>query len=287
MHDAAAKQEPTELEGLRVAAVGNPQRPRLRFGRGADGIERLEASLTGEAFSPHRHDRYAIGITTRGVQTFRYRGQQRFCLPGDAHILHPDETHDGAAGTDEGFGYRIVYIDPALIQEALGWATLPFVADPVVRQRDVDPALVASLADFRQPIGDFERLEIATAIADMLETHAAARPRKQFPLPVEPLARVRDLIADDPTVRHPVSDFESASGLDRWTIARRFRAAYGTSPTRFRTMRQLDRARSALKAGMPPAIAALDAGFADQSHLTRMFKQAYGFSPAHWSAALD
>ena len=40
--------------------------------------------------------------------------------------------HDGGAGTDEGFGYRIAYVDPSLIQQALGGKPLPFVADPVL-----------------------------------------------------------------------------------------------------------------------------------------------------------
>src|SRR4051812_4784885 len=147
---------------------------RLRFGHGAEGIERLEASLVGEAFSPHRHDTYAIGVTLAGVQTFRYRGEVRHCLPGEWHILHPDELHDGAAGTDEGFGYRILYVDPFLIQEALGGVPFPFVADPVIRPRDVDPSLLACLRHIDEPLDDFERLEVTLAIAGELERHSSA-----------------------------------------------------------------------------------------------------------------
>ena len=287
MPEREGRDDSPDLEGLRTGSpVTGRDRPRLHFGSGAQGIERLEASLVGEAFAPHRHDTYAIGITIRGVQTFRYRGEGRYCLPGEAHILHPDETHDGAAGTDEGFGYRIIYLDPALVSEALGGKPLPFVADPVIRQRDVDPALVACLKDLDEPIGEFERLEIAQAIADVLERFAAARPRKPVPLALGPLSRVRGLIADDPTLRHPAAELERVSGLDRWTIARQFRAAYGINPTRFRTMRQLDRARLMLRSAVPLATAAAEAGFADQSHFSRMFKQAYGLTPARWTAAL-
>jgi len=72
----------------------------IRFGPSLHGIERAEIYLSTCAFEPHRHDTYAIGITTAGVQTFHYRGSRRICLPGQLHVLHPDEGHDGAAGRD-------------------------------------------------------------------------------------------------------------------------------------------------------------------------------------------
>jgi hypothetical protein len=33
-------------------------------------VDRIEARFSGLAFSPHRHDRYAIGIAAGGVQSF-------------------------------------------------------------------------------------------------------------------------------------------------------------------------------------------------------------------------
>src|SRR5436190_4779398 len=120
------------LRGLPSGGLERSCGDSIRVGRGAPGVERVEARFPTLAFSPHRHDTYAIGVTLAGVQTFRYRGEVRHCLPGEWHILHPDEPHDGAAGTDEGFGYRILYVDPFLIQDALGGVPLPFVADPVI-----------------------------------------------------------------------------------------------------------------------------------------------------------
>jgi AraC-like DNA-binding protein len=37
---------------------------------------------------------------------------------------------------------------------------------------------------------------------------------------------------------------------------------------------------------MPLSESALEAGFADQSHMSRMFKRAYGLTPGQWAAAL-
>ena len=70
--------------------------------------ERIEAFFSGVGFDPHRHDTYAIGTTLAGVQAFRYRGAARRSLPGQVFVLHPDETHDGRAGTAQGFRYRIL-----------------------------------------------------------------------------------------------------------------------------------------------------------------------------------
>jgi AraC-like DNA-binding protein len=276
------------LEGLcertvdDVGGAGN----RIRIGRGTKGIERLEARFVGQAFSPHRHDTYAIGITLSGVQTFRYRGERRHCLPGQCHILHPDEVHDGAAGTVNGFGYRIVYIDPSLVQQALGGKSLPFVSDPIVEKSVFLDALPPALWRLEEPIDDVARIEIVTAVADLLARASGADIQEQRSLRLASLLRVHDLIVADPASRHSVETLESVSGLDRWALARQFRAAFGTSPSNFRTMRQLDQARRMIRCGLPLAEAASEAGFADQSHMSRMFKRTYGLTPAKWVAAL-
>jgi AraC-like DNA-binding protein len=49
-------------------------------------------------------------------------------------------------------------------------------------------------------------------------------------------------------------------------------------------MRRIERARSLIRTGTPLVDAALSSGFADQSHMTRQFKKAYGLSPGRWAA---
>jgi AraC-like DNA-binding protein len=256
----------------------------IRIGSSAPGIERLAARLHGRAFAPHRHDTYAIGITLSGVQAFRYRGMSRQCLPGQCHILHPDELHDGAAGTEDGFGYCILYIDPSLVQQALGGRPLPFVADPVVDGSNLPADLGVAILDFDGDIDALAATELAVAIADLLALRAGDIGGSSRRLDIQPLARVRDLLAAQPQQPQSMASLERLSGLDRWTFARQFRRAFGVSPARFRTMRQLDRVRREMRAGAGLAEASLAAGFADQSHMTRHFKRAYGLTPARWAA---
>ncbi len=91
-------------------------------------VERIEAWFGGHGYDPHWHDTYSIGRTLAGVQSFHYKGALCHGVPGNTLVLHPDEVHDGMAGTDIGFRYRMAYIDPSLIQNVLGGEPLPFIA---------------------------------------------------------------------------------------------------------------------------------------------------------------
>jgi AraC-like DNA-binding protein len=278
---------PGRSSGVRQALRGGTGgQDRIRIASGADGVERLEAHLRGPAFAPHRHDTYAIGVTLAGVQTFGFRGEQWHCLPGQVHILHPDELHDGRAGTDDGFGYRIAYVDPALIHDALGGEPLPFVAEPVLDMARLQDLRAADIWDLDIDIDEITRVELVVAVADLLVGVASRRARASGTLAVGGLRRVRDLIVAAPAERHSMDELERLAGVDRWTLARQFRDAFGTSPSRFRTLRRLDHVRGLLRHGRPLAEVANEAGFSDQSHMSRQFKRAYGMSPARWAAVL-
>jgi AraC-like DNA-binding protein len=278
---------PQTLEGIDVDRLERSCRRRsdsIRLGPSAHGVERAEVYLSTCAFEPHRHDTYAIGITTAGVQTFRYRGSRRVCLPGQLHVLHPDEMHDGAAGTDDGFGYRILYIAPELVRDALAVRALPFVADPVQELTPAARPVASLLADIDEPISDLSCAGIATAIADSLQSLSGHNDLRVAPIDVRTVELVRSYLAAHAHEQTPASTLEEIAGADRFTIARHFRRAFGTSPDRYRTLRRLALARTAIERGQSLAQAAAEAGFADQSHMTRQFKRAYGLTPARWMA---
>jgi AraC-like DNA-binding protein len=260
------------------------RRDSIRFGAGVPGLERAEVYLSACSFEPHRHDTYTIGLTTAGVQTFRYRGTRRVSLPGQLVILHPDETHDGAAGTDDGFGYRALYVAPELVHEALDGFALPFVADPVRKPTPTTRRLAALLADIDEPIGDLAQADIAAAVADALRSLAAGRDQRSGAIDVGAVELAREYLAAHAHEQTPASTLERIAGADRFTLARHFRRAFGTSPDRYRTLRRLELARAAIEDGLPLAQAAARAGFADQSHMTRQFKRTYGQTPARWAA---
>jgi AraC-like DNA-binding protein len=262
---------------------------RIRFGTPLDGVERAAVSLHVTAFEPHRHDTYAVGITTHGVQTFRYRGSTRVCLPGQIHLLHPDEIHDGApANADVGFSYRIAYVSPEVVRHAARTACLPFVADPVHDRRgparDLGLALDRFLADVDEPFDTLATTELILVVAESLAGLAGHTVPRPSAIDLPAVKRVHDYLDERCNGSTDAAVLEGVAGMDRFKLIRHFKAAYATTPHRYQMLRRLDAARDAIARGKPLANVATEGGFADQSHLARQFKLAFGMPPGRWRA---
>jgi AraC-like DNA-binding protein len=266
-------------------SCGPPHADRIRVAPSSRGLERIEASFSRHAFAPHRHDTYTIGLTFHGVQAFSYRRESCYSLPGHAFVLHPDELHDGRAGTSEGLRYRAIYVEPRLIREALGdGRPLPFVRDAVSSDGRLAAAIAPALEDLDLRIEELQRDQIVSDLADALAATDASTVRQGSSARHRQAAeKVRDLLESSADRAVTSVQLEEVSGMTRYATARHFRACFGTSPYRYLLMRRLDRARRRIARGMPLAEAALASGFADQSHMTRHFKKAYGLTPGRWA----
>lgn len=244
-------------------------------------IERIEAFFNAHAFDPHKHDTYAIGRTLSGVQSFRYKGAGRHSLPGEIMVLHPDEIHDGHAGSSSGFQYQMLYISPALVQQVLHGKPLPFLKEGVSR----DPRIVAATSALLSSMDDeLDPLEEDDSIYGLVTTlqEVTGCNIQRLTGDYSAATRAREYIDDN--VEQPITldDLAKCAGRDKWSLSKDFRTYFGTSPHRYMTMRRLDHVKASVFSGQTLADASLEAGFFDQSHMTKHFKKAFGISPSRW-----
>ncbi|MGX7705786.1 AraC family ligand binding domain-containing protein [Methylobacterium sp. Gmos1] len=248
----------------------------------ASGIEAVTARFLGHAYDMHHHDEWLVGVTHEGLQDFYCRGARRQSVPGRVILIEPGERHDGQAVREPGFRYSMLYLPQDWVRCRMGGdARIGF------RRTLADDGALGGAIDraCRAVFGAASPLATDAALDDLashLRRHLGAEIPRSSP-------------AGDPVVAeramafiraHAATSFgldalaQAAGAADRFQLARAFRKRFGTSPHACLVEIRLARARALLRAGVPPAEAAVAAGFSDQSHLGRRFRRAYGLTPA-------
>ena len=84
-----------------------------------------------------------------------------------------------------------------------------------------------------------------------------------------------------------VTDLATLAGVHATHLLRTFRRFHGTTVATYVRRRRIERARTEVANGNRPlSMIALDAGFADQSHFTRVFRQTFGQTPGQYARSL-
>ncbi len=254
------------------------------------GIETIRAHFEGHAYDPHFHDSYLIGFTEQGVQQFHCRKALHSSTPGQVFLLEPGELHDGHAPARGGFTYSMLYLGPHWLERELRalFEDAPGDCQPAfAKTLASEPELLAVIAEAFQALQSRDLRIVRQAALDALlaklARHLAWRPRLDSD-PRMPLMalRARDYLHAHMEQDLGLDELAWASGVDRFRLSRAFKAAFGIAPHAYLVQLRLARARQLLASGQPPARVAMTLGFADQSHMGRWFRRAYGLTPAHY-----
>ena len=245
----------------------------------AGQVEAMHAHFASHVYHRHAHDCYSFGVTESGAQAFTCRNGRHVSSAGLVMAFNPDDPHDGHSGTDGGFTYRMVHVLPSAFA-----APLPLLRAPVLD----DPAVAAGVrrlfAVVAGPASALERDEQLDATVRLVWRHASARlPEQRTPAGVA--GRVRSFLHDRAVADVTADEIAAVAGCSRFAAYRAFVSAYGVSPSEYQRQLRVREARRLLAAGVAPATAAAEAGFADQPHLTRWFRRYYGITPAAYRAS--
>ncbi|HEY9131484.1 MAG TPA: AraC family transcriptional regulator [Dyella sp.] len=257
------------------------------------GIESLRAHFQGHAYDAHAHDELLVGVTLHGVQRFRCRRAMHTSTKGRIMVIEPGAVHDGHAPEEAGFTYAMLYIPRSWMEsepDAGGASPLSSLSGWFRDTLGVDERLrKAILRAFAAVHGKEGRLARDLSVEALLRalkgkladdesmSHKTAR--------APAVEQVRDFIHANLAMDIGLADLVRHTGMDRFRLNRMFTAAIGQSPHAYLVNVRLREARRRLAAGEAPADVAATVGFADQSHLGRWFRRAYGLGPGAYQQA--
>ncbi len=239
-------------------------------------------------YGRHAHEHFSIGAVTHGRSYYHY-GKDTFQISaGTVVLMNPGDVHACNPIDNEPWSYQMLYIDtPWLtdLQYQLGFSTdqgyrpfnTPYTQDPVLYHGLL--ALYRILVDAQA-----EHLQKQSALvsyfSDVQERlNPADTPAREVNHKLE---RAAEFIRAQCTQALKLEDICQAAELSPSYLIRAFKQYYGLTPHAFLVNQRIQFARARLRQGELIADVALAAGFADQAHFQRTFKQHFAATPGQY-----
>jgi AraC-like DNA-binding protein len=216
--------------------------------------------------------------------------------PGQLYVAAPLELH-GARSVDDGrCAMRVLLVAPEMLRSLE--KNLPGLwrgASPGRQQLVVDdPALYAELwaliGEMRGPLVSLSCSARLLGCLTRLFTTLAAQPERvptpRFARQPDGVGRVCEHLRAHVDANVSLDELASVACLSKYYLLRAFRRAHGVTPHAYQMQLRLAHAWRFIVDGMPLSRATYDAGFSDQSHLTRRFAAVFGVTPARYARQL-
>lgn len=237
-------------------------------------------------YARHTHDTFSIGAVTGGVSTYWNRRSKETIVAGSVVVINPEDAHACNPAAAQPWSYRMFYVDVDWLtglQHELGFSRnadfRPFSSTSNTTLFAGLNALYATLTSRHA-----DALQKQSAAVDFfMDVQQALDPA---PAPLVDangkLLRAAEFISDNCTRQLALDDICAAAGLSPAYLIRAFKGQFGMTPHAYLVNRRVQYGQARLKRGAAIADAALESGFADQSHFQRAFKQHLAATPGQY-----
>ncbi len=245
----------------------------------------FKARFTRHRYELHTHPTYVIALITAGCERIRIGRHSVLAPAGTIAIVNPEEWHDGEQGADGGWAYRTFYPSVPLmagLARELGGDGDPVFSHAIIENSDLAEALVAAHEGSTSQDATKAEASLLVALRHLIVRHGdwsgrseaieSSGSRQRFSL-------YEDLVESELGSQLDLQRLADAARVTRFQVIRDFKKAIGLTPAAYIRDRRLRRASSLIEQGLGLADAAIAAGFADQSHLSRSFRATRGMTP--------
>lgn len=227
----------------------------------------------GAALTPHAHEYACLVVVLDGTFAERLGTRERLGEPGLVIVRPAGEPHSDAFG-GRGAICLNVELSPAWLAQVTVSAPASSAAFSFAGRQ-----LHGELLD----PDDLSPLAVESLVVGLLTARAAAddaAPRW--------LARAKELMHDEFTTKLTLRRIADAAGVHPVHLAATFRRVVGVPVAAYVRQLRLEFAcRELVATSSPLTEIAYAAGFADQSHFCRLFRQAVGLTPRAYRAAMQ
>lgn len=231
-------------------------------------------------FDAHSHNELVLSCNLSGNENLIIDGTPNVAPQKYCTLYNPGQVQAGN-------GAELIvslYIQPKFVFDLLSAQSTPEFETPIVNDIALHRQFTKLCSDILCD-EDAEYIEeTATKILDIAFTRYTASSLDSTVSDQDwRIQRIKDHLMADLSVTPKLDELASDVGLKKLRLLRLFTHATGVPPITWQRYQRIAAARQFLRQGQRPTDVAYDLGFADQPHLTRLFKSAYGISPAKFA----
>ena len=219
-----------------------------------------------------------------GLTEWKYRRKANFLYQHHVALMEPGEIHRTVRHTGSS-NFFVVQLKPALVEtmaKELGIESPPHWSAAQAATREIFQAFARFHASL--PRGSLleRQSRLTQCITLLLQNCSERSPAVEPPVVRTGLGRARDYLHAHAIEHVALADLARIAGLSRFHFLRSFSHQFGAPPHAYQMALRIEKVRDLLRAGVPTP--AIEAGFADQSHLTRHFRNLMKVSPGRYAA---
>lgn len=255
---------------------------RHRYDRRIDGLRlTVTGHRPGQSTPRHAHGFGCLHYVLSGVYVEQAEGELVACGRGELLTKPPDLVHANRLGPSGAVSLRVEGHGVPIGGSSLEGSS---IKAGLRTELSGSTSLGISLEELAQAIlAERSDRELSQAVRWFLECLSQPQPTPAYDLPVE--VQAATMLRSEPTVRRSVNEIARTIGTHRSHLSRQFRRRYHcTLPQFANRQRSLWVARRLFRRREPLAQIALWAGFYDQSHCIRSFRELFGAPPLRWWA---
>jgi len=240
----------------------------------------LDLRATGE-IGPWMHARSALTVIQAGAQ-IRLESRRSVVVDTAAVLLVPP-LHVYSVRPAEGTTAPMVTV---LFDAPSRDGRLEERRSPAIATRaDLVTPLMQLVSDLTRPVRSVERAnDIASLLERLMTESITAGPDRSGSI-ATPLLPLRDYLLAHRSEPVSIGALARIARLTESHCIRAFHQEFGLPPHAYHMRLRLAEASRLLARGQSISTVAYDCGFADQSHLSRKFREVYGVAPGAWASA--
>ena len=237
----------------------------------------------------HWHEEYQFCLVESGKGDLTYRGKDFPTPPASLFIVHPGEVHSNRAFDIFGCSFRTIFLETELMMRILTEINgkvkgLPFFPSTMI----FDKTTIEQFIKLHRSLEiASSKLERETHLQNFLVRIITLYSENRFSLPdyqneQKAIQRAADYLIANYAENVSLEKLAGMVNLSPFHFNRVFSKHFGLPPHAFQVQIRISESKKFLREGMNISQAALQTGFADQSHLTRHFKRIIGITPGQY-----